>query len=174
MGLPKYPLQTILDQRSRGKEDAKKAFANALRALDAEQMKLRQLEEEKQGLIVKREDCMAHLYDPDEAGMLSVPLLERRRGGIQHIGFQIEEKTRAIVAQTEAVKKAEQEVDARKAALVEADKELKAIEKHRENWLTEVKREMAQKEQKLSEEIALARFVRDTAEQAEEEADGKQ
>ena len=169
MGLPKYPLQTILDQRNRAKEDAKKNFATSIQALDAEPQRLSQLESEKDAMIASRADWQLPLYDTDEKGLLSVPLVDARRNGIQHLTYQIEEKAKNLVLQEKAVKTAEQVVESRKTALVEADKELKAIEKHHENWLADVKKEAAKKEQKLGEEIALARFVRDAAEQAEEE-----
>ncbi|MEW6363724.1 MAG: flagellar export protein FliJ [Acidobacteriota bacterium] len=168
---PKYPLQTVLDQRGRAKESAKKALAQAMQEVQREQQKLKELETKRQTLLETRADRVAHLYDPDEKGMLSIPAVEQRKNGIQHIDYAIKENDAAIEAQKQVVQQAEQKVEERKSELIEADKALKAIEKHREKWFNEWKLEMQQKEQKLGEEIALARFVRDRAETAEEEGE---
>jgi flagellar biosynthesis chaperone FliJ len=164
MKVPKYPLQAVLDQRKQAKEDAKKVLARAFQALQAEQKRLEDLMAERDRLVAERDDRIVHLYDPDPSGLLDVSLVERRRAEVRYVETRIADQDRAIADQQARVRQAEQAVETAKAQLIEADQALKAIEKHYERWLADWKREMALKEQKLTEEIASARFVRERAE----------
>lgn len=58
-----------------------------------------------------------------------------------------------VAQQRSAVTRAEAEVESALQSVVEAAKELKVIEKHREGWRERVKREQERHEQKLSDEI---------------------
>lgn len=165
MKAPKYPLQAVMDQRKQAKEDAKKALARAFQALQAEQKRLQDLQAERDRTVAERAERVARLYDPDERGQIDVALIERRREEIRYVEARIAEQDRAIADQQGRVRQAEQNVETAKAQLIEADQALKAIEKHYERWLADWKREMALKEQKLTEEIASARFVRERAEE---------
>jgi len=101
--------------------------------------------------------------DPTGARPGTVASADEHRRGSRGGGSVLAE---AVAAATAI--EAEENVEKMKALLLEADKAVKAIEKHQENWLAEWKKEMAQKEQRVGEEITLARFVRDAAEAAEE------
>jgi flagellar export protein FliJ len=165
---PRYPLQAVLQQREAAKDEAKRALAEAIRALDREEALLREKEAAREALRADREERSRHVYDPDERGMLSIPTIEKRTQGIRYLEGKIEEAGRAIAAQKEAVARAEGEVEARRAALVEADKALKAVEKHHESWLADWQKEMGRKEQRQSEEVVIARYVADGTSRADE------
>lgn len=169
MAGPKYPLQALLDQRERVKEDAKKAFAAALKAVDAAKARLAEIHAEREALVAERADREAHLYDADANGQLAIARIEERRLGLVHLGERIAAKAQEIEAQEGVVRAAEAAAEESKAALVAADQELKAIEKHRESWRLELKKEAERKEQRLSEEISSAQFVRDSAERNEDD-----
>lgn len=165
---PRYPLQAVLEQRGAAKEQAKRALAEAIQALGREEALLREKEAAREALRADREERSRHVYDPDENGMLSIPTVEKRAQGIRYLEGKIEEVGRAIAAQKEAVARAEAEVEARRAGLVEADKALKAVEKHHEGWLADWRKEIARREQRQSEEVVLARFVADGTWRADE------
>jgi len=157
---PRYPLQAVVDQRDRAKEQAKTALADAVRAVTEAEELLRRKEAAREALVAEREAFRAHLYDPDPAtGLLSMPLVEKRTEGVRFLGEKIEQAARAVVTQKEALARAEALVEERRQQLVEADRELKAVEKHQETWLAEWKREAAKKEQRQSEEMVLARYA---------------
>jgi len=162
---PRYPLQAALQQREAAKEDSKRALAEAIQALDREEARLREREAAREALRADREERRRHLYDPDEKGLLSIPTIERRTEGIRYLEGKIEEAGRAIAAQKQAVARAEARVEASRAGLVEADKALKAVEKHHESWLADWQKEIARKEQRQSEEVVLARFVAETGDE---------
>ncbi len=158
---PRYPLQAVVDQREALKEEAKRALAAAIQAAAREAEVLREKEEAHSVLIGDREEYARHLYDPDEQGMLPIPLIEKRTEGLRFLDGQVEEAFRAVEEQKEALDRTERELEARRTALVEADRELKVVEKHHESWLADWKRESARQEQRQSEEITLARFARE-------------
>jgi flagellar biosynthesis chaperone FliJ len=159
----RYPLAAALELRERAKEDARRALGDALRAIEVEQRKLAEREQERELLVADREDRNSRLYDVDESGMLSVPLIEKRRDALRYLDARIEEAAKAIDAQREAVKAAEARAEERRTELVEADQGLRAVEKHREDWLEERKKEAARKDQRQAEEIVLARYAAETA-----------
>ena len=61
----------------------------------------------------------------------------------------------------EAVAAAQAEVGRGRERLVEADRDLKAAEKHHEAWRAERLRERARRDQRQSEEVTLARYAAD-------------
>ena len=64
-----------------------------------------------------------------------------------------------IERQKVKIKQAQQVVDKARLALIEAAKELKLMEKHKEKWLARIKKEMDFKEQKEMDEIGSAMYA---------------
>ncbi len=64
-----------------------------------------------------------------------------------------------IERQKEVVKVAEKLVEEKRALMAEAAKELKAIEKHKEKWVAEVKHERDAREELNQEEIGNALYL---------------
>jgi flagellar export protein FliJ len=65
-----------------------------------------------------------------------------------------EELCDAVAQQRVAVARAEREVEAALANLAEASKEFSVVEKHREHWREDRRRDATRREQKLGDEIA--------------------
>jgi cysteine sulfinate desulfinase/cysteine desulfurase-like protein len=63
-----------------------------------------------------------------------------------------------VVKQEKVVEKAESEVEKALELLTEATKEVKVIEKHKETWRVNLKKETERKEQKLNDEIGAILF----------------
>ena len=160
---PRYPLQAVVDQREALKEEAKRALAAAVQAAAREAQILREKEEAHAALVRDRETYSRHLYDPDASGTLPIPVIEKRTEGLRFLEERAREAFRSVEEQQKVLDRAERDVEQRRGALVEADRELKAVEKHHENWLADWKRETARQEQRQSEEITLARYARETS-----------
>jgi hypothetical protein len=158
---PRYPLQAVVDQREALKEEAKRALAAALEAAAREAQALTEREEALEAARRGREEFARRLYEPDERGMLDLPTIEKRTEGLRFLEERVREAFRAVEEQRTVLERAEHEADARRSGLVEADRELKVVEKHHENWLADWKRESARQEQRQSEEITLARYARE-------------
>ena len=156
---PRYPLEAVLDQRAAAKEEARRGLAAAVALVEREKATLCLKEHSKVRLEEDRAGRAAHLYDPDASGLLVMTLVQKRSEELKHVDGRIAEATRAVVEQEETLSRAEASVDAARAALVEADRELRSVEKHHEGWLGEWKKEAARKDQRQSEEIVLARYA---------------
>lgn len=154
--MPQYRLQTLLEIRARAKEAAEQAFAQAMRALADERQKLADLQAE---LVRRKEErkqkVMAYLAEVMKkgagAGGLSQMNRYEERLKDEEAQLQLE-----IDQQVEAVKAAELVVEQKRQEMAEAAKELKAIEKHKETWLKQVKKERDAREELTQEEIGNA------------------
>ncbi len=158
--MPPYRLQTLLDIRTRAEDEAKDAFSAAVKAHEAEKKKLASMQADLERKKVERKaKIQAFLEDVSQKG-----------GGIS--GFQQmgrfenrlkdEEAQLAldIERQREAVDQAEKLVEQRRSEMAEAAKEKKAIEKHKENWVKEVRAERMAKEEMNQEEIGNSLHLR--------------
>ena len=151
----KYNLAAVLKLRERTREAAADDARRRQEALREEQAKLEQclvrvLECRRQQQIARDRTVNAanqavavkkltdnHFY-----------LIELRRLEQQLIAASNQQKS--------AVNQARQAVDHALAALVEATKEVRVIEKHRENWLQQLKLDENRREQKMLDEIATS------------------
>ncbi|MBX5483684.1 MAG: YscO family type III secretion system apparatus protein [Myxococcaceae bacterium] len=154
--MPQYRLQTLLEIRARAKEAAEQAFAIAMQELAAERQRLKEMEEDLERRKAERQQkVMAYLADVMKKGVGA--------GGLNMMN-RFEERLKdeeaqcalEIERQKEAVKAAEDNVEAKRHEMAEAAKELKAIEKHKESWQAQVRKEREAREELTQEEIGNA------------------
>jgi flagellar export protein FliJ len=156
---PRYPLAAALEQRKAAKETQARALAEAVLAVEREKATLRAREQARLRLEEDRAARASHLYDPETSGMLSLPKVEQRRADLRNLDARIERAGAEVEAQKQVLSRAETAAEAARTALVEADRELRAVEKHHEAWLAEWKKERARAEQREAEEVVLARYA---------------
>lgn len=147
-----YNLQRLLEVRERARESAVKFLAQRRRELAAESEELK-----------RRADAVENCRQAQKKAQTA--MLEKAAGGIKtsemmlhqrHLTDLREREIRLLAAveqQRTAVARAEQAVEEALLALDEATKEMRVIEKHRENWRREKKIETARREQKTNDEI---------------------
>jgi YscO-like protein len=151
--MPPYRLQALLDIRTKAEDEAKDAFSMAIKAHEKEKQVLIKMNQDLERRKVERKaKVQAFLQDVTAKG-----------GGIA--GFQqmgrFEQRLKDeeaqvcldIERQKEAVTQAEKLVEQRRVEMAEAAKEKKAIEKHKEEWVKQVRKERMQKEEMNQEEI---------------------
>jgi flagellar export protein FliJ len=160
---PRYPLAAVLEQRGALREQTRRGLAEALGALAEREQELAGAQAARAALSAEREDLERHLYDPDEAGLLSIPLIDRRTDALKNVEERLRSAERTVDNCRQAVVGAEDEVGSCRERLLEADRELKAAEKHHEGWRAEWLRERTHREQRQNEEVTLARFAADAA-----------
>ena len=163
MSPSRYPLAAVLEQRSALREQARRALAEALHALGERERELAGSEAARDALRAEVDELTGHLYDPDEAGLLPIPLVERRTEGLKNVEGSLRDAEEGVDLRRQAVADAQAEVGRCRERLVEADRDLKAAEKHHQAWRAERARERARKDQRQSEEVTLARFAAETA-----------
>jgi flagellar export protein FliJ len=154
--VPQYRLQTLLEIRERAEEEAKQAFSEAMKALAKEKDQLKKLEDDLARRKAERKaKVQAYLAEVMKKGVgagsiNAMNTFENRlKDEEAQVGLEIEQ-------QKEAVRQAEQFVEVKRAEMADAAKEKKAIEKHKDNWKKEVKKERDAKEELNQEEIGNA------------------
>ena len=154
--MPPYRLQTLLEIRERAKEAAEQAFAEAMQALAKEKQKLKEMEEElERRKRERKQKVMAYLEEvmAKGAGAGGLNMMNRFEERLKDEEAQL---ALEIDGQKESVRAAERHVEEKRAEMAEAAKELKAIEKHRENWQKQVRAEREMREELTQEEIGNA------------------
>ena len=156
---PDYRLETLLELRKRAEEAAKNEFAEAQKALAEAKAELQRLVDDLARRKAERKRKMdAYLNE----------LLAQGKGALAVQGMgSYEKRLRAeedeVAAQIEIQKgkvaEAEAFAETKRAALAEAAKELKAIEKHKEKFLKQKKVEREAREEQAGEEIGNAQFL---------------
>jgi flagellar biosynthesis chaperone FliJ len=154
--MPQYRMQTLLELRQRAEDMAKQAFSEAMQKLAAEQRELLRLE---QDLERRRRERKARLDEyltevtQKGSGVNGLNMMYAFEKRLKDEEAQVELD---IEKQKEAVKAAQKLVEQKRLEMVEASRELKAIEKHKEKWAMAVKAERDMREDLAIEEIGNA------------------
>src|SRR5262249_26042973 len=149
----KYRLQPLLDVRLRNKRTAEIALGKAFKALKEEQEKLKRLEEEKQELIRKRETARHEHAEKLRMGESVVSDSHGHLNFIKRLQEDEEKKDLEIEDQKLAIQRAEERLAQAKRDYIDACKEVKIMEKHKELWKKKLKQELEYEEQKLMNEL---------------------
>ena len=163
MSSPRYPLAALLEQRAAFREQARRGVALALQVLGERERERAAAAAACSALVEERAALEPHLYDLDQAGLLSMPLVEQRTAALHNVDERLRQAERSALETRRAVSTAEAEVAARRQQLVEVDRELQAAEKHHAAWRAERQRERSRKDERQSEEVTLARFAAEAA-----------
>lgn len=149
----KYRLQSVMDSRERAKRDAARLLALRRAQLDdAEEELARRLAAVEECRRQQR-DARAKMLEEGARGAEARRLVEYRTH-LSDLRAKEEELTDTVAQQRAAVSRAEREVEAALANLAEASKEFRVVEKHREHWREDRRRDATRREQKLGDEIA--------------------
>jgi flagellar export protein FliJ len=157
MKKPKYRLQTVLDMREKAKKDAAQLVAlrrQQLAEAERELEKCRKAVQDNLNLQAKQRSAM---HDEMIDGAAARRILSHRTY-LADLREQELELRANVVKQEKVVEKAESEVEKALELLTEATKEVKVIEKHKETWRVNLKKETERKEQKLNDEIGAILF----------------
>lgn len=157
--MPPYRLETLLEMRARAKEAAEQAFSEAIKALEKEKEALRLLEEDLVRRKAERKERVRTYLNEVMAKGAGINGLNMMNRFEQRLKDEEAQVALDIERQKEVVKVAERTVEQKRREMAEAAKELKAIEKHKENWQKQVKYERQQREEMTQEEIGSALFL---------------
>ena len=158
--LPPYRLATLVSIRERKKEQAEAALAAALAAHKREQDKLEALRVELLRMEERRAEMRRAYMEKAMAGKVGAQEAVSHNTYVEHLKDQEKRQAEAIVEQEDIVLEHEGYVSQARALLVTRTQELKALEKHREKWLDEVKKERAAKEELAMDDIAQTIYLR--------------
>jgi flagellar export protein FliJ len=159
-----YRLQALVGIRERKKEEAEKYLGTCLAALKVEQQRLRDMEEELDRMIARREARKREYAEKAMRGEMSAQAAISANLYIERLKEQEQMQKDAIEGQKGVVQQKKEDVDGARQDLVKAEQELKALEKHKEKWQEERKKEIAAKQEEVMDEIAQSGFLRRKAE----------
>lgn len=148
----KYKLQRLLEMRERTRDDTALFLADCRRELTNAENELAKRRKAVEDCRREQVELQKTLVEKSQSGMKSSEMVNYR----QRLADLRENEKSLLVAveeQKAVVVRAEQKVDKALTALNEAAKEVKVIEKHRENWESEKKIESERREQKSNDEI---------------------
>lgn len=154
-----YRLQTLLGMKERAKEDAERYLGECLAVLRAEQERQRDMEKELERMIAKRESKRREYSEKQMRGEMDARGAVSANLFIERLKEQEEMQANAIEGQKVVVAQKEEDVNAAREALILANQELKALEKHKEKWQEQVKKEIENKEAEALDEIAQTIYL---------------
>jgi flagellar export protein FliJ len=158
--MAKYRLQTLLEIREKEKKAKEEELAKAQQNLRMEQQKLEELRKQVQDMRDMRASKHQEFVEKTSTGELGIQGWVSAERYLKRVDKEIEEfEETEIKEQQKVIAFAEQEVEWAYEEMLEALQAYKALEKHKENWQEEYKKEMAAKEELKQEEIAQAIFT---------------
>lgn len=152
MPAKKYRLETVLQIRSRAKDEAARQVALRYE-------RLAQAEAELNRRQLNLQICYERQSQAQTTMLEDLTKVSQAKNILAHKNFLRDlrnletELLAAVEEQKQAVAKAEAEVETAREKLLEAARELKAIEVHKTNWQTAESAVSRRREQKLSDEI---------------------
>jgi len=159
MAKEQYRLQTLLGLRERRREEAERALGLANQALATEQKRLADMEKELERMIAKREAKSREYAEKAMRGEMAAGGAVSANAYIERLKEQERMQQDSIAGQKDVVAQREQLVEAARQELVVANQEVKALEKHKEKWQEERKRELAAKQEEALDEIGQTIFL---------------
>jgi flagellar export protein FliJ len=157
---PDYRLQALLEIRERAKEEAEHQLGEALAAHKAELDKQQQMEQELERMVARREQRKREYAEKQMRGEMSAQDVIGANTYIERLREQEEAQKQAIEGQKAIVAEKQQQVDLARQNLVKATQDLKALEKHKEKFIEDWKKEMQGKEEEAMDELAQQIFLR--------------
>ena len=151
--LLRYRLQPLLGIKERAKKKAEILLAKAIAKLEAEKKKLKKLEEEKKEIVRRRMECRRELHDKVAAGSAHVRDGSVRINYLRKLEEDEKKKEEEIERQKEAIQNCETMVKRARRDYIDAAKELRVMEKHKELWWKKVQAEITRQEEREMDEL---------------------
>jgi flagellar export protein FliJ len=156
--MPPYRLQSLLEIRERAEKAAKDAFASATNALREQERIQKEMEDELERMIEDRKRRREEYSRKLTSGEMKVTEQSSAQRFIDRLKEKETEQAFKIESQKENVRNAEKELKRAQDALIVATQDLKALQKHKEKWQEELKKERQAKEEDQMDEIGQVIF----------------
>jgi hypothetical protein len=168
---PDYRLQVLFEMREKAVKEAEEFYAEKQKALAAEKKKHDDMKQQLRDMVAAREQKKVEYTEEMREGKLNIAQIQANDRHIEKMKQQEQAFQVDIQRQQERVNEAQGEVDDAMEALLEANTEFKALEKHKEKWAKKVKRERMLKEEDAAEDIAQAQYFARMLERKSEEGE---
>lgn len=148
----KYRLETVLTIRAAAKTEAARQVAARLEKLARDEKELNRRQSDLQACFERQNSAQAALRE-DLTKVSPNKKILAHKNYLRDLKNQEDELQAAVEQQKQTVARAEREVEAARTLLIEAAREMKAIEVHKESWQSAESAAASRREQKLSDEI---------------------
>ncbi len=152
MKAKKYRLETVLGIRNRAKEEAAQLVGLRLRQLESAEQELNRRQMQLQACYEKQNQSQLAMIEDLNKGVQAQKILAHQNYLNDLRKYEIELQN-AVEKQIQNVSNAERDVEAAREKLIEASRDVKSIEVHKENWQTAEQNIQNRREQKISDEI---------------------
>lgn len=157
--LPEYNLQSLYEMRERSKKETEDEYAKRQQELHKEQEILTKMEKTLQDMKALRTQKTAEYSIAMQQQHLTIEKIQSNGRHIESLKDKEKEFQNQIETQKEAVNAAKQRSEEALKVMLDATQEFKVLEKHKEKWLYDIKKEIMKKEEEAAEEIAQAQYV---------------
>jgi flagellar export protein FliJ len=151
--MPPYRLQALLEIRERAEQQAKEAFAEAMRAYQAEVDRLQAFETELKRMIEERHRRREAYSQQLASGEMKITDQSAAYRFVDRLKEKEQAQQSQIEGQREIVRDFEKALKRAQDDLLQAKMDLQALEKHREKWANEVKRRRAMRMEDEMDEV---------------------
>jgi flagellar biosynthesis chaperone FliJ len=157
---PAYRLQVLFEMREKAKIAAEEEYADKKKLVVVEEKKLGDMRQQLTDMIQARNDKKTEYASRTRNGEYTIHQITANDRHISRLkqneaAYQVE-----IDRQEERLKEVERVAAEALQKVVEATQEHKALEKHKEKWQKQVRREQAMKEEEAVDDIAQAQYFK--------------
>ena len=132
------------------------------------QKKLDDMKQTLRDMAAFRQSKKEEYAEKMRAGDLNINGIQANDRHIEKLKQEEQAYQVEIQRQAERVNEAQSEADDAMEAMLKATQEFKALEKHKEKWIKQVKREVTLKEEDAADEIAQAQYFKRMADERED------
>lgn len=155
---PAYRLQVLFEMREKKKKEAEEAYAEKKKKVVEEQNKVNDMKQTLRSMLQRRQERKAEYAERTRQGEYTVAQIQANDRHIEKMKQQEHAYQVEIDRQQERVVEAERIAAEAMEVVVKATQDFKALEKHKEKWVKQVRREQMLKEELAAEDIAQAQY----------------
>jgi len=149
----KYRLEPLLVVKERYKKQTEIELGQAIKKLKEEKEHLKTLEKEKEDIIQKKKNARLEMSRQVSVGETRIFDSGIHLNYLEKLQDDLTQKEKEIERQHEKIKEAEEALVKARRNYIEACKDLKSMQKHKELWLKKLHKILSMKEQKELNEL---------------------
>jgi len=154
-----YRLQVLLEQRERAQDDARQALGDAIRALETARERLVELQRKADEATTRHRTARDAVLTPG-GGVLRGAEVQRRAEEVQWLDKEAGWARDAVLEQRITIEDCADAVEAARAALAEAMRQVEVLRKHRTRAEERYRREEERVEAEQQDESGTVQFNR--------------
>lgn len=160
-----FRLQTLFQVRERAKKSAEEALLLAQQEVRLKQQELDQLNGDLSQKIAQRDQRRWQYLEQTTTGFSTVHTIRIQECHLQALKAKEKMLETDIERQKEVVQQTEKKAQERHMEMMNANREFKTVEKLKQSWAVQVRKEIEYKEEEARDEISLAQYVNQRAQE---------